>query len=352
MLLLATYIFVAIGVSFLCSILEAVLLSLSPSYIASLKQQQHPLASQLDSLKRHIDQPLASILTLNTIAHTIGAAGAGAQATVVFGSQWLGLFSAILTLAILLFSEIIPKTLGATYCRQLAPFTAMTLKWMIWLLTPIVWASEQLTRRLARGKQPIKLRDEISAMGLLAHERGELAEGESKILNNLLAFRDVKVSEIMTPRPVLFRVDAELSINDFIEQYSDSPFSRPLLYADQKDNIIGFVHRLELFSAQRRGEGARQLGTIMRALPVVHNQVSVPYAFEQLMKHRSQLILIVDEYGTVMGIVTIEDVFECLLGEEIIDEADTNSDMQQLAIERWAKWKKDHNVIDNVDDSE
>ncbi|KLV06645.1 hemolysin [Photobacterium aquae] len=350
MILLTIYISVAIGVSFICSVLEAVLLSITPSYIGTLRHQGHPAAERLSKLKDNIDRPLASILTLNTIAHTIGAATAGAQATVVFGSEWLGVFSAALTVGILLLSEIIPKTIGATYWRQLAPVTASLLRWMVLLLMPLVWVSEQITRRLSRGHQAPKLRDELSAMAMLAQESGELAEGESKILANLLQFRDVNVTKIMTPRPVLFRVDAEQPINEFLSQHKDSPFSRPLIYTEQKDNIIGFVHRLELFAESQAGRGQRELGTLMRPLPVIMNTSSVPKAFEQLMKERSQLVLVVDEYGTVQGLVTMEDIFEHLVGEEIVDEADKNTDMQQLAFQRWERWKQTHGVIESKDD--
>ncbi|MDO6582707.1 hemolysin family protein [Photobacterium sp. 2_MG-2023] len=352
MLLLTFYISIAISISFICSVLEAVLLSISPSYIGTLRQQEHPMADKLAELKGNIDRPLASILTLNTIAHTIGAATAGAQAAVVFGSQWLGVFSAALTVGILLLSEIIPKTIGATYCRQLAPFTAHVLEWMIWLLRPFVWVSEQITRRLSQGHQPPKLRDELSAMAMLAKESGELAEGESKIMHNLLQFCDVSVSKIMTPRPVLFRVEGSLSINEFLSQAKDSPFSRPLIYQGSKDNILGFVHRLELFAASQSGQGNLLLSDLMRPLPVVLNLDTVPVAFEKLMKERVQLALVVDEYGTVMGLVTLEDIFESLVGEEIVDEADTSTDMQQLAFQRWERWKKKHGVIENRDDDE
>lgn len=352
MVLLTIYITVAIGVSFICSVLEAVLLSISPSYIATLRQQNHPVAAKLTALKDNIDRPLASILTLNTIAHTIGAATAGAQATIVFGSEWLGVFSGVLTIGILLLSEIVPKTIGATYWRQLAPLTASMLRWMVLLLIPLVWVSEQITRRLSRGHEQPKLRDEISAMALLAHESGELGEGESKILTNLLQFRDVSVTKIMTPRPVLFRVDAEQTINEFLSKHKDSPFSRPLVYSEQSDNIVGFVHRLELFAESQAGKGGQELGALMRPLPVIMNTVSVPKAFERLMQERSQLILIVDEYGTVQGLVTLEDIFESLVGEEIVDEADKNTDMQQLAFQRWEKWKKKHGVIENNDEDD
>ena len=352
MLLLTLYVSVAIGVSFICSVLEAVLLSISPSYIAQLRQQGHPAAESLTRLKADIDRPLASILTLNTIAHTIGAAIAGAQAAIVFGSQWLGAFSALLTFAVLLFSEIVPKTIGATYWRQLAPTAATVLRWMVWALTPFVWFSEQITKRLASGHEAPKMRDELSAMALLAKESGEFAEGETKILNNLLGIQDVPVTQVMTPRPVVFRADAEMTINQFLREYRDTPFSRPLVYSQSKDNIIGFVHRLELFKLQQVGCGEKQLGAVMRPVHVLLNTIALPKAFEQMMAHRLQLAMIVDEYGTVQGILTLEDIFEHLVGEEIVDEADRTTDMQELAFERWEKWKETHGVIENRDEDE
>ncbi|MGY5615113.1 CNNM domain-containing protein [Vibrio brasiliensis] len=352
MFLLTIYVSVAIGVSFICSVLEAVLLSISPSYIAQLRQQGHPAATSLAKLKTDIDRPLASILTLNTIAHTIGAATAGAQAAVVFGSQWLGVFSGVLTLGILVFSEIVPKTIGATYWRQLAPAAATTLRWMVWSLTPFVWFSEQITKRLSRGHQAPKMRDELSAMAILARESGEFAEGESKMLNNLLGIQDVLVTQVMTPRPVVFRVDAEMTINEFLEKHKDSPFSRPLVYSQSNDNIIGFVHRLELFKLQHSGCGEKQLGAVMRPVHVLLNTIKLPKAFEQMMAKRLQLAMVVDEYGTIQGILTLEDVFEHLVGEEIVDEADRATDMQELAFERWEKWKKTHGVIESRDDDE
>ncbi|HFQ4931014.1 CNNM domain-containing protein [Vibrio vulnificus] len=352
MLLLTIYISIAIGVSFICSVLEAVLLSISPSYIAQLRQQEHPAAAQLTKLKADIDRPLASILTLNTIAHTIGAATAGAQAAVVFGSEWLGVFSGALTLGILVLSEIVPKTIGATYWRQLAPSAASTLRWMVWALTPFVWFSEQITKRLARNQETPKMRDELSAMAILARESGEFAEGESKILSNLLGIQDVPVTQVMTPRPVVFRVEATMTINEFLAQHKETPFSRPLVYSEQKDNIIGFVHRLELFKLQQSGAGEKQLGSVMRPIHVIMNTLALPKAFDQMMAKRLQLSIVVDEYGTVLGLVTLEDIFEYLLGEEIIDEADKSQDMQELAYQRWERWKNKHGMIESRDDDE
>ncbi|USD65434.1 hemolysin family protein [Vibrio sp. SCSIO 43136] len=350
MLLLTFYVSIAIGVSFICSVLEAVLLSITPSYIAQLRQQGHPSADRLSELKKDIDRPLASILTLNTIAHTIGAATAGAQAAVVFGSQWLGVFSAVLTLGILVLSEIVPKTIGATYWRQLSPMTANVLRWMVWALKPFVWFSEQITKRLASGHQAPKMRDELSAMAMLAKESGEFAEGESKILSNLLKIDDIPVTQVMTPRPVVFRVSAEMTVDEFLQEHKETPFSRPLIYSEQKDNILGFVHRLELFKLQQQGCGHKQLGAVMRPIHVLLNTQTLPKAFDQMMAKRLQLSLVVDEYGSIQGLVTLEDVFEHLLGEEIVDEADKNHDMQELAYQRWEHWKHKHGVIESKDD--
>ncbi len=352
MLLLTLYITIAIGISFICSVLEATLLSITPTYVAQLKQKSHRSAEKLAQLKQDIDRPLASILTLNTIAHTIGAASAGAQAAVVFGSQWLGVFSAALTFGILLLSEIVPKTLGATYWRQLAPITAVILSWMVWWLRPFVWFSELITKRLSKGQQPTPMRDELSAMAILARESGEFAEGESKILDNLLRIQNVPITQVMTPRTVLFRVPAELTIDHFLTSYKETPFSRPLIYSQSKDNIIGFTHRLELFKLQQAGFGDKQLGAVMRPIHVVLNTLSLPKAFEQIMAQRLQLALVVDEYGTVQGIVTLEDIFEYLLGEQIIDEADKTTDMQQLAFQKWEQWKQEHGVIESRDEKE
>ncbi|MGB2078447.1 MAG: CNNM domain-containing protein [Vibrio sp.] len=349
MFLLFLYVLLAIGVSFICSVLEACLLSITPSYLAQLRQQEHPAAASLTALKQDVDRPLASILTLNTIAHTIGAASAGAQAAIVFGNNWVGVFSGVLTLGILLFSEIIPKTIGATYWRQLAPMSAKVLRVMVWALTPFVWFSEQITKRLSQGHQAPKMRDEMSAMAMLAQESGEFADGESKMLNNLLAIKDIPVTQVMTPRTVLFRVEAKKTINDFLKKHQDSPFSRPLIYSENKDNILGFVHRLELFKQQAQGHGSKQLGSVMRPVHVVLNTFSLLKVFEQLVMQHHQLTIVVDEYGSVQGLVTLEDIFEYLLGEEIVDEADHTTDMQALAAKRWDEWKKKYGVIEKSD---
>ncbi|ODP98487.1 hemolysin [Salinivibrio sp. SS3] len=352
MLILVLFISLSIGVSFICSVLEAVLLSITPSYIANLRHQGHPAAERLNALKKDIDRPLASILTLNTIAHTVGAAGAGAQAAHVFGDAWVGVFSAVLTLAILLLSEIIPKTIGANFWPQLAPGAALVLKWMVWALTPFVWLSEQITKRLSADTTHVKLRDEISAMAMLASESGEMGEDETQMLHNMLKLRDLPATQLMTPRPVLFRTPAEMDVNTFLAEHGDCPFSRPLVYGEQRDDILGFVHKSNIYEAKTQGAGQTPIGNLMRPLAVILPGNSVLQAFDILMIRRAQLAMIVDEYGTVQGIITLEDVFEYLTGREIIDEADTVTDMQQLAYQRWDAWKKQHNMIESQDDDE
>ncbi|RLV59458.1 HlyC/CorC family transporter [Parashewanella curva] len=350
MLLLLVYVSIAIGISFLCSILEAVLLSITPGYLAYLKKQGKPSYKPLETLKDDIDKPLASILTLNTIAHTIGAASAGAHATVVFGSEWLGVFSAVLTLGILLLSEIIPKTIGATYWRQLAPITGFVLNWLVWVLTPFVWISSIVTRFVSHQKPEPQLREELSAIATLAGETGELDIGESKLFENILSLRQTTISKVLTPRTVVFRVSDTLSINDFFAQFAKNPFSRALVYHENKDNIVGFVHKLELYRYQQQYGSDASIGRVLRPVCALFKTMSLATALKFMLSNKHQLTIVVDEYGSLNGVLSLEDIFEHMLGEEIMDEVDNTPDLQQAAHKRWAKWKQEHNVIDPRDE--
>ncbi|RJG47880.1 CNNM domain-containing protein [Motilimonas pumila] len=345
MLLLIIFLLLAVGVSFICSILEAVLLSITPSYVTSQKAKDPEKAAVLEELKAKIDQPLAAILTLNTIAHTVGAAGVGAQAAIVFNNQYIGLTSIVLTLIILVFSEIIPKTIGATYWRNLAPYVAKPLKGMIFILKPFIWLSDLITGlvgKSAHGHEHI--REEIAAMAHLGKETGQLAENEGKIIHSLLASKESRLKSIMTPRTVLYSVDKNMTVSEYLAEHAEAPFSRILLTSKDKDNIIGFVHKNQILMHQSEGDTVK-LGKLLQPLYVVPETVPIPALFQSLLEKRNHISLIVDEYGDVQGIVTLEDLVETLLGVEIVDEQDTIADMQRLAKARWLRHQRNTDGI-------
>jgi len=342
MLVLVIYVSIALGFSFLCSIAEAVILSVSTAHIKLLKDQGRSSGQVLEHLKNNINDSLAAILTLNTIAHTIGAAGAGAQAAQVFGNAWVGVASAILTLLILVFSEIIPKTLGAHYWRRLAPATAHLLKALIWLLYPFVKLSQILTRGLTHGPSLKGFnREELKAMAELGASEGSLELRESKIFTNLLHLRDTKVVAAMTPRTVIFSLPSKLSVEEFFWKYEAVRFSRIPIYKGNPEQIVGFVLRSDLLLAQARGNKKSRLKTYRRELASLHESTSLSHAYEEFARKRAHMMLVVDEYGGVRGLLTLEDILETLLGLEIVDEGDAVVDMQQLARRLWHKRARD-----------
>ncbi len=338
MLLLVTYALIALGFSFLCSIAEAVILSVTTPYITLLQQEGRRSGALLARLKADIDSPLAAILTLNTIAHTIGAAGAGAQAAAVFGSAYLGAASAILTLLILVFSEIIPKTLGAHYWRQLAPLVAYALRGLIVLLFPFVKLSRLLTRGIAPGPGLIGFnRQEFAAMADLSAREGQLGEQETTILKNLLRFRETRVTDVMTPRTVVFSLSQKLTVEEFFWKYGGERFSRIPVYAEDAHNPDGFVLRSDLLLAQARNNTGTPLENYRREISVLPKSATLTQAFDAFLRQRAHIMLIVDEYGEMAGILTLEDILETLIGMEIIDEGDAIADMQAQARRLWRK---------------
>jgi CBS domain containing-hemolysin-like protein len=338
MTLLFVYVAIALVFSFLCSIAEAVLLSVTTAHITLLEQEGRSSGALLRKLKSDINKPLAAILTLNTIAHTVGAAGAGAQAAVVFGSGYVGLASAVLTLLILVFSEIIPKTLGATYWRSLAGMTAHGLKLLVWVLYPFVVLSELLTRGLSRGHELEGFsREEFAAMADLGEQEGQLAERESRILKNMFLLHETRVSDVMTPRPVVFSLPESLTVSDYFASHYDSRFSRIPVYAEDREQLTGFVLKDDLLLAQARNNTDNTLQTYRRELPALLDSTPLSDAFEDILHRRAHIMMIVDEYGGMEGIITLEDILETLLGLEIIDESDKTADMQQHARRMWKK---------------
>ncbi|MEM9665319.1 MAG: hemolysin family protein [Bacteroidota bacterium] len=351
MALLLFYILLALGISFLCSIMEAVLLSITPSYVAAQEQDGQPLGQRLRVLKDDIDRPLAAILSLNTIAHTLGAAGAGAQATAIYGDAYLGIISAILTLLILVLSEIIPKTLGALYWRQLAGPVTRLLEIIITLLYPLVIMSKGITRLLSRGqkKESVSL-EEFTALAELGAQQGVFEAEESRIIKNLVRFRSLRVKDIMTPRTVLFAMPEDKMVFEVMDEHSEFRFSRIPIFAGNRDTITGYVLKDDILLRAAQEDDEVTLRTLKREIQVVPDNVPLPDLLERLLDKLEHVALVVDEYGGVAGLVTMEDVVETLLGMEIVDEVDSVEDMQELARQEWLRRAKRLGLV--VDEAE
>jgi len=341
-LLLLTYVLLALVFSFLCSIAEAVLLSITPSYIAGLHEKKSRLAHLLKRLKQdNVDQSLAAILTLNTIAHTVGAIGSGAKATAVFGSAWFGLFSAVMTLMILFLSEIIPKTVGAVFWRKLAKPTAIFIRSLIFGLYPLIKISEWLTRLIARKKGlHVFSRDEFIAMASIGEKTGEIERGESRILRNLFKLGSLKVVNVMTPRTVISALEQDMTVLEAMNSISQTPFSRLPVYKKNLDNISGFVLKTDLLLCKAKNEDHVRIESLKRDILFVVENLSLSGLLDTLLDRRQHIAIVTGEYGETKGIVTLEDVVETLLGLEIIDEMDRVEDMQVLARQQWEKRAK------------
>ncbi len=335
LLWLAVFAFIAIGFSFFCSIAEAVLLSVSPSYIAVLKEEGKRSAERLAQLKANIDRPLSAILSLNTVAHTVGAAGVGAQAASIWGNQAVGWASAVMTLLILFLSEIIPKTIGAVYWRTLAPAIATLTQLLVWLLLPLVWLSELFTRLIGgSGHHQVVTREEVAALADIGAKSGQLDPGESKILFNLFRLDKLRVQDIMTPRTVVIALPEELTVGDVVSQHPDLPVSRIPVYDDSIDGVTGFVIRSDVL-LRAHDQPDAPLSELRREIRTVPAAARLTVLFDMLLKSGEHIALVIDEYGGTDGLVTLEDLIETLLGTEIVDEADTDADMRRVARERW-----------------
>ena len=329
--LLLFYLFLALGVSFVCSMTESGLLSISRSHIAALLKDKRRSGTILKGMKENIDRPLAGILTLNTIAHTVGAAGVGAQSLVVFGNQWVAASSAVLTLLILVLSEIIPKTVGVVYARPLAPFTAYVVTGMIVVTYPLVIAFQALSGAISRGHQPRLTRDEFALLAELGQSEGALQEQEYRVIHNLLRLRKIPVREVMTPRTVTFMLPKSMSVAEVLNTHGPLQFARIPVFESDKDEPIGFVLRKAIYEALGKGKGAQTLEALVNPIHAVPETATVAGLLHELIKHRRHISLVVDEHGGTAGIVTLEDAIETLLGEEIVDETDSVADMRTLA---------------------
>lgn len=366
MTILIIYAIVSIFFSFLCSILEAVLLSITATFINLKKNEGLEYATELETLKKDIDKPLIAILTINTIAHTVGAILVGVQAKVAYAEIYgtavktifgikitedvmVGIVSTVMTVLILVASEIIPKTIGATYWKQLANFTSKTLKVMIFPLkyTGILWIL-QLTTKLIGGKGhgSVLSREGFLVMTEMAEKDGVFKENESKVIKNLLGFKKIKVSHVMTPRTVLEIADESQTIASFYNEHKNLRFSRIPVFANNPDEITGYFLKDNMLEAMINGKGKDTLASIRRDIIITDRELSIPDLFDKLIKEKEHIALVVDEYGSVSGIVSQEDVIETLLGLEIMDESDSVADMQDLARKSWKNRAKRMGIID------
>jgi CBS domain containing-hemolysin-like protein len=339
--LLITFFLMAIVVSFLCSLLEAVLLSITPSYAQLKLQEGGRIGRQLEFFKSNIDRPLAAILTLNTVAHTVGAIGVGEQSARIWADanpMITGVVvPTIMVLGILILSEIIPKTLGANHWQKLVPFTVNTLKIIIFLLYPLVWFSQIITRMLKRDKsQSVFSHSEFLAMAEIGVTEGVVERQDSKIIGNLLRLETVQTRDILTPRIVVKTAAEDQTIEAFYEEAGELPFSRiPLYEGQENEHVSGYILKSELMERLVHGRGDEHLETIKREIMVVHESLPISELFNRFLENREHIALVVDEIGGMAGIVTMEDVLETLLGVEIIDESDDTVDMQVLARKKW-----------------
>ncbi|QLG45184.1 CNNM domain-containing protein [Costertonia aggregata] len=367
--LLIFYAVISIFFSFLCSILEAVLLSVNPTFVNLKKKEGKSYALTLEALKKDVDKPLIAILTLNTIAHTVGAILVGVQAKAayaqlygssektVFGLTFsedlmVGVVSTVMTILILVASEIIPKTIGATYWRQLANFTAKSLKIMVLALkyTGLLWILQLFTKLVgSKGHHGSVLsREDFTAMADIAHEDGVFEKSESTIIKNLLRFDEVWVKDIMTPRAVVKIASEQMTIKEFFAENPKLRFSRIPIYGGKVDNITGFVLKDTILEEIINERGNLPLSEIRRDILITKRSTPIPQLFDTLIAKREHVALVVDEYGSVSGLVTMEDVIETLLGLEIMDESDNVEDLQLLARKNWEHRAKQSGVIEQI----
>jgi CBS domain containing-hemolysin-like protein len=327
-----------LGVSFFCSLLEALILSTTTAEVESLKQRSRRRGLMLEKFKREMGVTISTILTLNTIANTLGATLVGGLATKLFGDWWLGVVSGGMTLGILIFSEVIPKNLGVARRTQLQPYVVYPLAFLRRALYPITYVTN-LSVRLVLRDPPLQESSEREII-LLAErgaKEGTLTRSESKMIANALTLDDVRVASIMTPRTVVTALDRSLSVGEVFRQFKNIPFARLPVYEDNIDNIVGLVRRRDLLKAKANDLDTELVGTLMQEIHFVPETVSAATALQLFLRTHQQLAVAVDEFGSVAGVVTMEDVMEHILGREIFEKDDLAVDMRELA--RTRNWR-------------
>ena len=351
MTLLLIFLLGAMLISFMCSILEASLMSTPLSYVNMREDEGYKPATRFKRYKTDNARPIAAILSLNTIANTIGAAGVGAQATEVFGSQWFGLVSAITTILILVFSEIIPKTIGSRHWKKLMGFTTRALRLIIIVLFPIVWVVEKLSKTIAEDEDEAAVsREEVAAMADMSEDEEVIDEDENKIIQNVIKLDDVKAEDVMTPTTVAAIAPEQMTLKEFYRDKAYSHFSRIPVYSDSDEYITGYVLRSEALELLTEDKFNMTLGEIKRDIVMYKEEMPVSEIWDSMLRNKRHIACVIDEYGSFQGIITLEDIIETIVGLEIMDERDDVADMRQLALDRWHQRQSRFKVIDLPDE--
>ena len=330
------YFFLALGVSFLCSLLESIILSITHSHVAVLAKTGSKSSRLLENMKENINKPLAAILTVNTVANVVGAAGVGAQAMKLFGSEWVAILSGLLTLCILIFSEIIPKTLGTVYWRSLAGPAVYMIRGLIYLTYPFVFLSDYFSKIFTSANHQQKVsRQEVVAMAEMGEDEGSIREKESDIIENLFNLNDVVAEDVMTPRSVIFALQKDSTVGDVVGEHTPIAFSRIPIFDKDMDDILGFIHRYDLVNKQAEDQFHIKMKDILEPIHTVKQEDSIASILDEFVRRRQQIFMVIDEFGTTTGLITLEDAIETLLGVEIVDEHDSVVDMRKLATEKF-----------------
>jgi len=331
--LLIIFFVLSIGVSFICSILESVLLSVNMSYVAVLEKEKPSIGKLLRSHKENISKSIASILILNTVANTLGAAAVGAQVANLFGNDAVVIVSMIMTFAILFFSEIIPKTIGAVYWKQLAPLSAYVIRIFIWMTYPIILTTLFVTNKISQGKEDghSLTKEELLESMLISEDEGVIDEKESDVIENILNLDNIKVGEVLTPRSVVFALNENITIKEILETEEDIfKFSRIPVYQDSIEDVVGIVMTKRIFK-QALEDDSVTLGSIKKDIFSINENIPVSKALDLFISKKDHMFLVTDNYDQTEGILTLEDCVETILGVEIVDESDSTVDMRELA---------------------
>ena len=342
---LLLYLFLALFVSFICSLLESTLMSTTLSYINLREEEGYKPALLMKKYKTETERPLAAILSLNTIANTVGASGVGMQATLVFGEVWFGVCSAVMTILILVFSEIFPKTIGTTYWKKLMGVAAHTIRILIIVMWPVVKLIELISRLFPEPDEVAVSREEVIAMANVGEEEGVIEEDENKMIRNLMRLNEVKAYEVMTPRVVAAIAPEQMALKEYYDSDKYDHFSRIPVYAESPEFITGYVLRDDALEELTEDHFQKTLGEIKRPLLYFNEEANMGDIFDRMLQEKSQIGVVIDDYGCFQGVLTFEDVIETIFGFEIIDEMDVVTDMQQYARERWQQRQKKYRVL-------